>query len=505
MPIGARGLVRRVLEHVALVLLGVGGPLAYLFASPIYSSGDEAAHVDYALQVWHGHLPVFEQGLALQNTVGVHPPVQWTSHHPPLVYLLLAPVVGPLVDAGHVDGAGMAARAVMVLLSVALLYAVRAVGHQLLPSVRGAGLTSAVVVGLSVWFVRLGGSVYTDTPAALVSALAFLALLRLALGGARRRDAALFVAACAACGLTRFSLLPVVALFALALVVVGHLSGRRGPGPVPGSRAPGALGPGRLRPTSAWATALGAGAAVVATSGWFYLRNRALTGNFSGSHPEWAAEHTPRVARPVLDVAVEPGFWTTMTQQMSLGSYPRLPRAIEPALPWTLLLAALPLVVGLALAVVRIVRGRERRAVQLVLLATVLAACGGVACMQVAHAAGGGSAFARYFFAMVPFLAPFMALALLRLHGTPLVLWALARVTLLGLELELTLQRQLRGPQADLYPVPTWWAYGIVIAGLVLALALVVTRGARSGPRHAAPEADGRPADEQPADALTPA
>jgi hypothetical protein len=488
MPSGARLRARRVLEHAAIVLLGIGGPLAYLLASPVYSSGDEAAHVDYALRVWHGELPVFEQGLELQNATGVHPPVQWTSHHPPLVYLLLAPVVGPLVDAGDVNGAGLAARAVMVLLSVALLYAVRAVGTRLLPGVRGAGMASVVVVGLSVWFVRLGGSVYTDTPAALVSALAFVGLLRLAQGEQRRRDVALFVAACAACGLTRFSLLPVVALFALALVVVGHL-------------------PGPLRPRVAWATAVGAGVAVVATSAWFYLRNRALTGNLSGSHPEWAAEHTRRVARPVTDVAVDPAFWTTMTQQMSLGTYPRLPRALEPALPWTLLLLVLPLVVGLVLAVVRIVRGREQRAVRLVLLGTVLAACGGIACMQVVHAAGGGSAFARYFFAMMPFLAPFLALPLLWLRGVPLVLWGVARVTLLSLEIELTMLRQFREPQAEIYPVPTWWAYGLTVAGLLLALALVVAwpRGARRhggrSARHV--RAGGRPADEQPTDALT--
>lgn len=438
------------------MLLGIGGPFAYAMASPIYSSGDEAAHVDYALQVWHGGLPVFEEGLELANTVGVHPPVQWTSHHPPLVYLLLAPVVGPLVDAGHVDAGGMAARLVMVALSVALLYTVRAVGARLVPTVPAAGLAAAVVVGLSVWFVRLGGSVYTDTPAALVSSLALLALLRLAHGDGGRRDVVLFAAACAGCGLTRFSLLPVAALFAVALVVISYL-------------------PGRLRPGRAWAAALAAGGAVVTTSAWFYARNVALTGNLSGSHPEWAARHTSRVARPVPEVAVDPVFWSRMTEQMSIGEYPRLPRALEPALPWTVLLLALPVLVGLVMALVMILRAREQRAVRLVLLATVLCACGGIAAMQVMHHAGGGSAFPRYFFAMLPFLAPFLALPLLLLRGVPLVLWSLARVTLLALELETTLGRQLRGEQAPVYPGPTWWGFGLTAAGLALALLVVVT------------------------------
>ena len=479
---------RRVLEHAALVLLGIGGPLAYLLASPVYSSGDEAAHVDYALQVWHGRLPVFERGLELQNAVGFHPPVQWASHHPPLVYLLLAPVVGPLVDAGHVDGAGMAARGVMVALSVALLYAVRAIGTRMLPGVPGAGLASAVVVGLSALFVRLGGAVYTDIPAALLSALAFLALLRLALGDARRRDAVLFVAACAACGLTRFSLLPIAALLAVVLVVAGHL-------------------PGRLRPRAAWATALAAVAAVLATSGWFYLRNRALTGNLAGGHPEWAAENTRRVARPPLEVVTDPAFWSRMSEQMAIGTYPRLPDALAAPWPWwTLLLVVLPLVAGLALAMVRLVRGRDQRAVRALLLATVLAACAGIAAMQVLHHAGGGSAFARYFFAMVPFLAPFVALPLLWLRGAPLVLWGLVRVWLLGLELEVTLQRDLRGPQAELYPAGAWWAFGMTVAGLLLALGLVVARPrGRQGERPDQPRTVGTPAaDDRPAGALAP-
>lgn len=298
---------------------------------------------------------------------------------------------------------------------------------------------------------------YTDTLAALVSSLAFLALLRLAQGEGRRRDVVLFVAACAGCGLTRFSLLPVAALFAVALVVVGHL-------------------PGRLRPGRAWTAALAAGGAVVVTSGWFYARNLALTGNLSGSHPDWAARHTSRVARPVHEVAVDPVFWSTMTEQMSVGEYPRLPRALEPAGPWTVLLLLLPVLVGLGMALVRILRAPEQRAVRLVLLATVLCTCGGVAAMQVMHHAGGGSAFARYFFAMLPFLAPFMVLPLLQVRGIPLVLWGVARATLLALELEATLGRQLRGAQAAVYPGPTWYAFGLTVVGLTLALVLVVTQ-----------------------------
>ncbi|GAB3280389.1 hypothetical protein [Microbacterium lacusdiani] len=455
--------IRAVLEHVALVLLGIGGPFAYAMASPIYSSGDEAAHVDYAFQLWHGELPVFEEGLELGNTVGVHPPVQWTAHHPPLLYLLLAPFVGPLADAGNIEGAGMAGRMVMVALSIALLYAIRGIARLLLPTVAGIGLASALIVGLSVWFVRLGGSVYTDTLAALVSALAFYALLRLARGRTPVRDIVLFAVACAGCALTRFSLLPVAVLFAVAVIVIGHL-------------------PGPLRARHAWTAAVAAGVTVVASSLWFYLRNIALTGNASGGHPDWAAEHTRRVARPVLEVTRDPAFWTRMTEQFSTGTYPPLPRALETPLPWTLLLFALPLLIGLVAHVADVLRERRERAVRLVILATALCACGGIAIMQIMHHAGGGSAFARYFFAMLPFLAPFLALPLLWARALPLAAWTAVRTTLLGLEIAATLARELSGPQAAFYPTPTWIGFGVALAGASIALGVLVGAPRRTTP-----------------------
>jgi len=462
--------LRTVFEHIAMVLLGIGGPFAYAMASPVYSSGDEAAHVDYALQVWHGHLPVFEDGLELDNTVGARPPVQWTSHHPPLLYLLIAPVVGPLVDAGAVNDAGMGARMVVVALSIALLYAVRALARALMPTVAGVGLASAMVVGLSVWFIRLGGSVYTDTLSALVSALAFLSLVRLARSAFATRDIVLFAVACAACGLTRFSLLPVVALFCVAAVLIGHVDGSP-------------------RARRGWIAAAAAAASVAASSLWFYARNIALTGNPSGGHPEWAAAHTSRVARPMLDVASDPAFWTTMTQQFSTGTYRQLPHALESSWPWTIVLLIVPTALGVVMHVVDIMRSREHRAARAILVGSLLCACGGIAVMQIMHTAGGGSAFARYFFAMLPFLAPFLVRPLLTWWAVPLMVWTIARCTLMWLEFEATLARELRPPQAPIYPVPTWWGVVVAFAGALAALVIVVASRrrpvtVRPGARH---------------------
>lgn len=96
---------------------------AFAAVSPLNGSADEPAHVDYAYQLWHGDFPVFEDGLVLVPEGQPSPPVQFVGQHPPLYYLLLAPVVGPLVDAGHPQAAVLSARGVSLLIAIACLLA----------------------------------------------------------------------------------------------------------------------------------------------------------------------------------------------------------------------------------------------------------------------------------------------------------------------------------------------------------------------------------------------
>ncbi|WNM24362.1 hypothetical protein RN607_13415 [Demequina capsici] len=435
-------------EHLALVLLGVGGPFAYAAASPVYSSGDEAAHVDYAYQVWHGTLPVFEKGLVLMNTVGAHPPVQWTAQHPPLTYVLLAPIVGPLVDAGYINAAAMAGRMLMVVLSVGLLYAVRAGANAMMPKVRHVGIAAAAVVGLSVWFVRLGGSVYNDMLAALLLATAFAAAVRLVKGLSGMRAAIVLVIAVAAASTTRLSSVPLAAVIVVLVLVSAALVRRP-------------------RPALAWWTAAAAGLAALASSGWFYLRNLEITGSISGGHPEWAADHTSRVARPPLEVAFDASFWAKMLQQFSIeDNGTHLPGTVI-ALA-NLLLFALPVAVGLVLVVARALRRRPVAWDDVLIASSAVGIAGGIAAMQVLHTAGGGSVLPRYFFAMIPFLAPYMAFALLRggRLRPALLAWLAVRSVLLVIEVGATLSRDLYGAQARIFPVAAWVGVALALAGV---------------------------------------
>ncbi|WP_036960808.1 hypothetical protein, partial [Promicromonospora kroppenstedtii] len=61
------------------VLCGVLLSLTVALADAPYATGDEPPHVDYAYQVWHGDLPVFEDGLELRPDRAWLAPVQWTA------------------------------------------------------------------------------------------------------------------------------------------------------------------------------------------------------------------------------------------------------------------------------------------------------------------------------------------------------------------------------------------------------------------------------------------
>lgn len=455
----------RHLETLALLLIGVGGPLAYLAVSPVYSSGDEAAHVDYAFQVWQGRLPVFEDGLSLNNTTGVHPPVQWTAHHPPLFYLLLAPVVGPLAEAGHVNAAGIAARAVVCCLAAALVFAVRWFGRLAVPRTPVVGTLAAVVTGVSVWFIRLGGSVYNDILAALAITLAGAFLLAMTRSPSHRWYTVGFVAALCAASLTRISLLPLCFVLLVLLLIQRWRCERR-----PFLRAA--------------ALPFGAGCAVLVASGWFYLRNLRLTGNFSGGHPDWAVAHTPRVPRPFLEVATDSGFWSTMLQQFATTTIDALPWTLAPQYG-TLLLLGLPALAGLVMALRPRWAGFHPLALAMVVLVFVV-----VAVMQIQHVAGAGSALPRYFFALVPFVAPLIALALWRapLRWLVIVTWLAARLAMTAAEFDTLLARVWDRPQAPVYPSVVWTGFAMLTVGTLLAcLALYLrSRADRKVPDQAA-------------------
>lgn len=366
---------------------------------PLFSSADEVAHLDYAYQVWHHRLPDFYAGIVIDPVRGSGVPVQWVSQHPPLFYLLLAPVVGPLIDGGHVLAAGMAARGINIALGAAVVWCVGRAAGGLFPRLRGIGPVAALVTACCSWLLGVSSAVYNDSLAALASTLMLWGTGATILRGQSGKRRAVVVVAASVCLLSRLSTVAVVAPCLVALVGEGFARGR---------------GRGRIGRWSGLITALVAGLGVLATSGWFYLRNVRLTGSVTGGHPEWAEANLGR-HELALDQIVTPASLRGLLSVFDPTGH----RALLGAL-----LLVVPAVVLLALVLVRSAvrlaragrarwggsgtgprRQRPRRpsgpvaVVVLLVTATLL-----VLAMQLAYSRSGGAISARY---VLPVLLPF--------------------------------------------------------------------------------------------------
>jgi hypothetical protein len=352
--------------------------LMVALADPPYATGDEPPHVDYAYQVWHGELPVFEEGLELRPDGAWLAPVQWTAQHPPLYYLLIAPLVGPLADAGHPVAAVYAARGVNVLLNGVFVLATWWSARRLTRP--GAVLPSLVVflAGAMPAAAHVGGSAYND----LLAAIGVIVMFGLAATAVRRgldaRLITLLSLVAAACALTRLSAALIAAVVAAVVLGAGALRAARGRG--------------RWAPVIAFAIA-GPGA-VLASSGWFYLRNLELTGTITGSHFDWALEHQNRQERPVWAVLADPVTWLRLPDVFWWAGRlpPNTPLTITTLVVTGVLLVWTPLLIALVTAIRRRTSLIEPSLVGALPVVTVVAA----ASVQVVYASSSGGVYPRY-------------------------------------------------------------------------------------------------------------
>ncbi|PZR54359.1 hypothetical protein DNL40_05535 [Xylanimonas oleitrophica] len=336
-----------------------------------FTAGDEVAHLDYAWQVWHGRLPVFEEGLTLRPEHAWIPPVQWTAQHPPLFYLLLAPLVGPLADAGHPVGAMYAARLLGAVLAGVLVLAVRWAAAGVARPGSPLPLVAAYVTACSAVVAQAAGTVLNDVLAAVLTTTLLGLAVRVARHGLSGPLAAGLVVAAAACALARTSSM-IVAAVCLVGAGLGGLVHRQ-----------------LLRTAALTAATL---AAVAATAGWFYARNVRLTGTVTGGNPQWALTHQGREARSLAQVLLDPVTWDRLPNLFWWG--PVVPRPVG-----TLLLLGVPLVVA-AVTHRRVLRGPVRQVLPVAVpLVAALVAVG----VQTTYATSGGGLYPRY---MLPVVAP---------------------------------------------------------------------------------------------------
>ncbi|MEP6776412.1 MAG: hypothetical protein ABJA50_12525 [Chloroflexota bacterium] len=436
----------------ALIVAAAAGTLAFAAGVPAFSSGDEAAHVDYAFQVWQGHLPVFQNGLLMPLDVGIRPPVQWVAQHPPLFYLLVAPFVGPLIDAHHPVAAAMAARLFMVLIGVAVALAAVWAAKQVMPrSFSHARFVAPLVMICSPWFLRLGGAVYND----ILLMLVFIGLLgvtaRIIRKGERKLDFLWLSLLLAGGALTRISFIP-LAVACLAALAVSQLMHDR-------------------RNIRAWGRIIGIPlTSALAAAGWFYIRNYELTGSFTGGHPDWAMQHLRRVDHSLGEVLGTSILWKSLLRQFAYS-----PRIGDFA---NVMLFVVPAACGFVLAatfVVRemIVRFRRTAFVDLLLLGLVTVCVMGVIAQQVLYVSAGGGANGRYFASLLLLFSLAIAVSLTavkRLAPWLLGAWLAIHAADLFLDLRRISGLKYRPPSAPTYPVVAWAGFGIHVTALVVAL-----------------------------------
>ncbi len=279
----------------------LSGAAVFAMISPALNTADETAHVDYAFQLWHGHLPMFESGVLFRPPFGSIPPVQWEAQHPPLFYALLAPAVGPLIDAGHPMMAVLAGRAIGAVLAALCVIAVGWAAGALTRRSRTAWMVCAAAVAAPISpFLRVGGSVYNDDIAVLFTVLAVGITLRAIRYGVSR--GLLIAAALVAAGgmLSRANFIITLVTMCGGLVLAWWIQSRS---------------PWPRRIVVSVGVALVPVVAVVLFAGWFYLRNHQLTGSFTGGHPDWAAANLGRRQLSIRSVLRQTnGGWTVFDQ-----------------------------------------------------------------------------------------------------------------------------------------------------------------------------------------------
>lgn len=447
-----------------IVLVMLAGSASRALAIPLFGSADEIGHFDYAYQVWHGQLPDFYAGTVVDQVKGRQIPVQWVSQHPPLFYLILAPVVGPLTDAGHILIAGMLARGVNILIGglavCAVMFAVvRAFPHHR-PLALGAGLATA----MSPWMQGVSGAVYNDAFATLLCTASIGVTASVLRRGPRPSAWPLITVLACLAGLTRLSLMAVIVPCVAATAAEGVVRGK--------SRDRW----GRLTGPAAGAAT---GVAVLATSGWFYARNLRLTGSITGGHPEWSAEHLGRTARDFGSLVTDFSSWSGLLGIFSTG-------AADPDLVFALLVLA-PCAIGSVWFFSALVRRRvTARDIAIAALLGTVSVC--VLAMQLKYSSGGGGLIPRY---VLPIIVPLTVCISAGLTGSrkarPFLvpMWAIVAATLL-----LGWRRAVAVPDTSQFPtlpVAADAAMTIALTSVGIATSLLVWTSTRPIPPNRGP------------------
>ncbi|NGN92564.1 hypothetical protein G5C66_07400 [Nocardioides sp. KC13] len=442
---------------IANLITCAGVCAGYALSSPLYGAKDEVAHVDHAYQLWHGTLIAIGDPMRMPQIWGYTLPFDWTGQHPPLFYLLLAPVVGPLTDAGHLLAAGLTARGIVLVITCLVVAAVMWTTRQIVPSRPEVAVAAGLVTALSPALTRLGGVVFNDNLFVLWATLLVGQTVWLLRHGPRTRGVALFGLYAAAALGTRLPGVVFIGLCATTLGLVWLFTG----------------------PRRDWAAVVRLGVAVllaVAANAWFYVRNFQATGNWSGMQTDLVGKaggplHERKV-RSVLDVATDPDIWHQLL----------IPPALQERVVVGIVLTIVPLVLG-AIVGLRAFSRERREPVRVATALLLLALTVVIVAIQLNYAAGGGGAYWRYLLPLTIVTSLLTALGLTatpRVAGPAVVIWAAATYAVFAAHIAPPNPSGGDLATAPVFQTAAWVAAGVAgvacVAGVATVLLVAVAR-----------------------------
>lgn len=291
-------------DTVSLALLSLvsfGISLKFAFDMPPLWGADERAHAGYAIELMRGNLPKVDTWVlddpdrfpqlsaALEGWKTVGRQI-WVANHPPLYYLIVAPLIA-LAEWLGVPGAGLLAmRVVNSAATAGCVVLAGLLAKELVPGRRAVMLLAAALAGAASTLSMEGGYGYNDGLAALASTATLLMGVRLLRRGPSRRlliGAA--VAATLAAGLKAPNLIAIAACTVMAAVAAWLHADR-----------------------DRWWRAIGSAAVVGGVPalgfGWFYLRNLALYGDLTGANVLLGAFQR-RTHEGVFELITSPSFY----------------------------------------------------------------------------------------------------------------------------------------------------------------------------------------------------
>jgi hypothetical protein len=260
---GLAGRFQRLAAHplavpilLACLLFAIGAQVACLFSIPSWSN-DEPAHLGYIATLSDGRLPTIDSPSGFPGRDEQHGHI-WTANHPPAFHLLMVPVWE--LFSGDVGSAVVAMRLINTFGFAVWLLLVALVARELVPD-RPAVTALATVVALAPTLALRSGFLINDGLGSSAALLMMLMAVRMLRGEFTPRRAAIAaVAGSIAAGTRAPGVLIVAACFVAVLIV-----GIRRHGWLRGTTYAGVLG----------------GVPALAT-GWFYVRNHNLYGDFTG-------------------------------------------------------------------------------------------------------------------------------------------------------------------------------------------------------------------------------